>query len=85
MLPKITFGSNANQDYHAFRHLEEAGVNRTTVQSLISNQMAIHAPVTPKGPFNGTVSVNGRLVDYVAFKQADGAINIGRITVRKQK
>ncbi|AJG22983.1 hemagglutinin repeat-containing protein [Cupriavidus basilensis] len=80
--PKIGFGNNANQTYHTFRHIDDVGLDRVAVQTKIGGRLSSLAPVLPSGPYNGTVLVNGKTVDFVAFKGGDGKINVGRITVR---
>nr|WP_242618417.1 RHS repeat-associated core domain-containing protein [Edaphobacter modestus] len=78
---KVRFGNNANQDYHTFRHVEDAGINRQSAESAIRNDLAGKENSLPQGLTTGEVSVGGKILRYNAFKLQDGTINVGRITV----
>jgi hypothetical protein len=77
----IRFGNNANQERHAFRHLEEKGISRQSAESAIRNDLASQH-LSP-GQNLGSVNVNGKTLQYNAYKLQDGTINVGRITVEK--
>lgn len=81
-LSEIRFGNNANQDYHAFRHIEEAGLDKQAIKNAIEKDLSHVKDSLPGGLKKGTVEVGGKTVDYHAFKLPDGTINVGRITVR---
>ncbi|SPA41065.1 putative adhesin/hemolysin (HecA 20-residue repeat x2) [Cupriavidus taiwanensis] len=83
--PNVAFGNNPNQAYHTFRHIDEAGLPRAEVQAAIGGRLNAIGPTLPPGPYNGTVVVGGKLVDFVGFKGRDGNVNVGRITVRGAK
>ncbi|WP_454711883.1 two-partner secretion domain-containing protein [Cupriavidus nantongensis] len=83
--PNVAFGNNPNQAYHTFRHIDEAGLPRAEVQAAIGDRLNAIGPALPSGPYNGTVVVGGKLVDFVGFKGQDGNVNVGRITVRGAK
>jgi hypothetical protein len=76
----IRFGKDANQVYHAFRHLQEAGVSVQAAKEAILSDIALKGSL-PSGLSTGTVNVGGRNLIYNAYKLADGTINVGRITV----
>jgi len=78
----IRFGNNANQEYHTFRHVEEAGINKQAAADAITKDLAGKAESLPQGLTKGQVEVGGRTLDYNAYKLPDGMINVGRITVR---
>ncbi len=78
----VRFGNDPNQDYHAFRHIEEEGLSKADVENAIRNDLAGREDSLPQGLTNGQVTVNGKTLDYSAYKLPDGTINVGRITVR---
>jgi len=78
---EIRFGTNANQFYHVTRHLEEAGVDSRPVLDAIRKDLEEKGSDILPGLNKGTVSVDGRLFDYNAYRLPDGTINVGRITV----
>ena len=77
----IRFGKTANQVYHTFRHVQEAGVSVQAAKEAILNNIVLKGSLSP-GLTTGTVNVGGRSLTYNAFKLADGTINVGRITVK---
>ena len=77
---KVRFGKNENQEYHAFRHVDEAGLDRQAVRDSIKQDLSRVGDSLKEGLYEGRVSVNGTQVDYNAYKFADGSINVGRIT-----
>lgn len=79
---KVRFGNNANQEYHTFRHVEEAGINKQAAEDAIRSDLAGKEDSLPQGLTNGQVQVGGRVLDYVAYKLSDGTMNVGRITVQ---
>jgi RHS repeat-associated protein len=78
----VRFGNNPNQDYHTFRHVEEAGIDKSEAEDAIRGDLADKAESLPKGQYNGRVNVGGKTLDYSAYKLPDGTINVGRITVQ---
>lgn len=78
---KIRFGSNANQEYHTFRHVGEAGIDKKAAEDAIRADLAPKADSMPEGLTSGEVRVAGKTLRYNAFKLPDGTINVGRITV----
>lgn len=77
---KVRFGKDANQERHAFRHTDKAGLDREAVRDAIKKDLSKQAETMKEGLVNGQVKVNGINVDYAAFKFSDGTINVGRIT-----
>jgi RHS repeat-associated protein len=77
----VKFGNNANQSYHTFRHVEEAGIDKQAAESAIRNDLAGKGASLPQGLTKGQVSVQGKVLQYNAYKLPDGIINVGRITV----
>jgi len=76
----VRFGRNANQESHAFRHIDEVGLDRGAVRDAIQNDLTEKGTSLKDGLYNGRVNVNGVDVDYAAYKLPDGTINVGRIT-----
>lgn len=77
----VRFGGNANQESHAFRHVEEAGISKPDAEAAIRNDLANKEQSLPSGLTRGQVNVGGRTLEYNAYKLPDGSINVGRITV----
>ena len=76
----IRFGNDANQVYHAFRHIDAIGLSRSAVQSAVETHLNTVIHEIPMGkPFNQTITVNGIKIQYTAYKLPNGEINVGRI------
>lgn len=76
----VTFGRNANQVEHAFRHTDKLGLSRTAVQEAIQKHLLTVADKIPSGlPLNQVIEVGGKQIQYSAFRLLDGSINVGRI------
>lgn len=79
---KIQFGRTKNQIDHTFRHIEKAGLERASVMKAIEKRLLDIADSFQKGQLmKGTVIIEGRQLNYNAFRLQDGTINVGRITV----
>jgi len=78
---KLRFGNNPNQEYHTFRHVEEAGISKQAAETAIRNDLAGKEASLSQGLTKGQVNVGGKTLEYNAFKLPDGTINVGRITV----
>ncbi len=76
----ITFGRVENQAFHAFRHVERAGLDREVVRLAIQADISTVGAGMRLGQYSGSVTVNGTKLEYSAFKLPDGTINVGRIT-----
>jgi hypothetical protein len=76
----VTFGRNANQVHHAFRHTDQLGLSRTAVQDVVRAHLPTVIDKIPIGrPLNQVIEVSGQRVQYSAFRLPDGSINVGRI------
>lgn len=82
MASTVVFGNNPNQDYHTFRHVEEAGIDKNAAEQAIRQDLAGKESSLPQGLTKGQVSVGGKTLEYNAYKLPDGTINVGRITVQ---
>ena|GEM_PF-2948537 len=81
---KIVFGKTANQIYHAFRHIEKAGLSRELVEQAIRKDLEKAASKIVQGtPLNQTIKVGSQEITYTAYKLPTGEINVGRITLPK--
>jgi len=78
----IQFGKDANQVYHAFRHLEGV-VDKTKAITAITDDLNAAASSLKAGLNIREVIVDGVELTCNAFKLPDGIINVGRITVPK--
>lgn len=66
---EVSFGRNANQLSHTFRHVERAGLNRSSVQRAVQADLRQSASQIVAGkPFNQTIDVGGTRVTYTAFR-----------------
>ena len=75
----VTFGRNANQEHHTWRHVEkELGMDRTMVQNAIVADMPPISSI-PTGLNVRYVTVDGIKLQYNFYKFPDGTVNIGRI------
>jgi RHS repeat-associated protein len=76
--PSTFFGQNPNQVYHAFRHVEELGLNRNVVMARI--RANLYGKYLSKGTlFQGTIRIGEYSIQYNAMLLENGSINIGRI------
>jgi RHS repeat-associated protein len=77
----VIFGSNPNQDYHTFRHVQDAGIDKNAAEQAIRQDLAGKESSLPQGLTKGRVNVGGKTLEYNAYKLPNGTINVGRITV----
>ncbi|MDD7888278.1 RHS repeat-associated core domain-containing protein [Flavivirga sp. 57AJ16] len=81
---RITFGQGANQIFHTFRHIEQAGLSRQAVQKAVQESVKQSSKLIVKGkPFNKIITVGGQQIQYTAYKLPSGLINVGRIVIPK--
>lgn len=76
----VQFGRNSAQAAHAFRHCAAAGLDRQSVLAAIVAQLKVRYAALHAGANRYQVSFGGIWIEYIAYKFADGAINVGRIT-----
>ncbi|KAF1026825.1 MAG: tRNA nuclease CdiA-2 [Acinetobacter bereziniae] len=77
---EVVFGTNANQQHHTWRHVDNLGLNRKTVEYSVRSDINTNISNIKAGQvYNGNVIVNGQRLQYTAFRRADGVINVGRI------
>ncbi|MEY4834766.1 MAG: Cell wall-associated polypeptide [Bacteroidota bacterium] len=77
---EITFGRNANQIFHAFRHTRALGLSDDVVRAGVLKSVPRVISKVPNGyPLNVITKINGVRVQYSIFKTANGSYNIGRI------
>ncbi len=70
---KITFGNNPNQEYHAFRHIDKLGLDRTIVQKGILEHFSTMASEIEIGQTTyQIVEIEGHTLQYSAHMLADG-------------
>jgi ferritin-like metal-binding protein YciE len=69
-----------NQVSHAFRHIEEAGLDRAQVMAAIERHLqTVITQLQPGRPLNQVIEVAGQRIQYTAFQVAEGVVNVGRI------
>ncbi|CAE6715069.1 hypothetical protein R69608_03544 [Paraburkholderia nemoris] len=78
---EINWGQNPNQLYHTFRHLEEKGIPQQPVMNAIREDLAERGSTIQLGDnaTTLTVTVDGRAIDYIAFRQSSNTIRVGSI------
>ncbi|MDP0930203.1 hypothetical protein Q0601_23775, partial [Paracoccus onubensis] len=75
----VTIGRNANQEYHAWRHVEdELGMSREPVRDAIIDDLPSISELSD-GLNVRQVTVDGVKLQYNVYKLPDGTVNIGRI------
>jgi hypothetical protein len=81
---QIVFGRSANQVFHAFRHTDALGLDRTDVMEAIRRDLQPYLPLPIPAPsdfiFVGEVTVDGMELHYRAYPVNEGLVNVGRIT-----
>jgi RHS repeat-associated protein len=78
----ITFGKNANQVSHAFRHTVDAGLSVRDVATRVSRDVNKIAGTLETGKtINRIVTVDGKTLQYAVHKLEDGTMRVGRIKV----
>ncbi|MDR1199197.1 MAG: hypothetical protein LBK94_09360 [Prevotellaceae bacterium] len=76
----VQFGKTKNQIYHAFRHTDALGLDRSLVQSTIQDHFkTISSQVISGKPFNQIIEIGGKRIQYTVYKLPNGVFNIGRI------
>ena len=77
---EVQFGANANQAYHAFRHIAKMGLDKAKVQKAVTASVReLAKQIEPGKPFMQTITVDGHKLQYTAYLLRDGLINVGRI------
>ena len=81
---EIVFGQNANQVAHAFRHIDDLGLDREEVMDAITRDLQPYLPLPVPPPrdfvFIGKVTVCGLELLYRAYPLSEEFVNVGRIT-----
>lgn len=78
--PRVNFGRNSNQVYHTFRHIDDLGISRASVQNAVHADLRQIAPSIRVGQtVNRVVSVDGESLQYTVYRLSSGELNIGRI------
>jgi hypothetical protein len=82
----ISFGKNANQISHAFRHAVDAGLSVRNVATQVSRDLnRVSGSLEAGKTVNRTVIVDGTRLQYAIHKLEDGTLRIGRIKVLKEE
>ena len=77
---QILFGQNANQNYHTFRHIDEMGMDRASVQKAIELDARMNLKnIIEHEPYNRIIDVDGQQLQYTIFKINKHTYNVGRI------
>jgi RHS repeat-associated protein len=76
----ISFGDNANQLHHTFRHTDAMGISQDALKKAITNNLRANASAVQNGTkFWNVIKVGGQRVEYHAFLRPNGTFNVGRI------
>ena len=73
----IQFGGNSNQKYHAWRHIDDVGIDKNVVRNAILKD--INSGNAQFGVGVNSIVVNGRTINYSLAKIPSGKLNIGSI------
>ena len=80
----ITYGTNANQIHHTFRHILKAGLTRKAVEKAVTTSVNKNLKNIKLGEaFNQTITVGRQIITYTAYKLPSGVISVGRIVIPK--
>jgi RHS repeat-associated protein len=78
-LKTVSFGRNANQTYHAFRHVDDLGLSRKVVINAIGKHLpSVISKVKVGQPLNVITKINNTRIQYTVYKLGN-SYNIGRI------
>lgn len=78
----IEFGNEPNSQYHAFRHIDEMGIDRGLVQDKVLKDLRTLDDIPNLTPVNRTINVSGRRIQYTVYKRYQNGrniYNIGRV------
>jgi hypothetical protein len=76
----VTFGRDANQVYHTFRHVEGIGMSASSVSRAVTSDLAkVAKSVAPGSGVRRTIAIGSIRVEYRAFKLPNGSMNVGSI------
>jgi hypothetical protein len=80
---EIIFGRHPNQTSHAFRRVDQFGLDRSSVMRAILADLAprlpLPFPLPNNAPFVGSVSVDGVRLRYHAYAVSEELVNVGSI------
>jgi hypothetical protein len=79
---RVTFSDAQGWPGHGARHILVAGLNQQDVEAAIEAEVT-SASAPANGFFQGTVTVDGKMIEFNAFKFPDGTINVGTYHVVK--
>jgi hypothetical protein len=74
----VTTTYTYSPQYHTWRHIDNAGIDRSTIQNMIESDLEKQQAQPGLNIRNFTV--RGQQWQYNAFKFNDGTINVGRIS-----
>ncbi len=78
----ISFGKNANQISHTFRHVAEEGMNVRQVATRIARDVNKVGDTVKTGEtVNRALKVGGQRIEYAVHKLEDGTLRVGRVKV----
>ncbi|HEY0199868.1 MAG TPA: RHS repeat-associated core domain-containing protein [Rhodanobacter sp.] len=78
----VSIGKNENQISHAFRYVDNLGLDRGAVTDAIQSQLSTARDEIVPGLNKFSTEIDGVGVDYHAYQLPDGSVNVGRITPR---
>jgi hypothetical protein len=78
----VEFGSNANAEYHAFRHVVAVGLDKSEVEFAIRTLTQEILDVGVVENFSGLITLNGYNLGFSAFFRTTLLLNIGKIIIR---
>lgn len=82
----ISFGKNANQVSHTFRHAINAGLAlRSVATKVVRDLNKVAGSLEAGKTVNRTINVGGKALEYAVHKLEDGTLRVGRIKVLKEQ
>jgi len=82
----ISFGKNANQISHTFRHAIGEGLSARAVATRVARDVnKVGGSLEAGKTVNRTVTVQGKTLEYAVHKLEDGTLKVGRIKVLKEQ
>jgi hypothetical protein len=76
----VQFGKVANQVEHAFRHVDKIGLGRLLVRNrVVAHLETVVDQLQPGVVKNFIINIEGKSIQYSAYRLPDGTINVGRI------
>ena len=82
----ISFGKNANQISHAFRHVIDRGMDVRQVATRVARDVnKIGESIDAGQTVNRSLTVGGQKLEYTVHKLDDGTLRVGTIAIERRR